>query len=47
MPFSIRIGVPEMRDLWNKLCINYKNNTISKNDLVLYKKWGSALKNFL
>ena len=44
MNFVIRMGVPEMEELWNSLVKQHKEGTISKNDEELYKKWGNALK---
>ncbi|MDO4961493.1 MAG: hypothetical protein Q4E57_06535 [Eubacteriales bacterium] len=44
MAFSIKMGIPEMAELWNRLQSSYRNGTINKNDAELYKKWGSALK---
>ena len=42
MSYKIRMGIPEMDDLWNKLQSDYRNGTINKKDAELYKKWGSA-----
>jgi len=44
MNFTIRMGIPEMEELWNRLQSEYRNGTISKDDAGLYKKWGKALK---
>lgn len=44
MTFNIRMGIPEMAELWNNLQANYRNGTINKKDGELYKKWGNALK---
>ena len=44
MQFNIRMGIPEMEELWQRLQRNYRNNSISKEDKILYKKWGQALK---
>ena len=44
MQFLIRMGIPEMEDLWSKLQSEYHSGTISKKDTSLYKKWGKALK---
>lgn len=44
MVFAIRMGVPEMAELWSRLQKDYHENNISKSDLNLYKKWGQALK---
>jgi hypothetical protein len=44
MRFNIKMGVPEMAELWQRLQYEYRNNSISKEDETLYKKWGQALK---
>ncbi len=44
MKFNIRMGIPEMEALWSKLRQEFLSGTINKQDLVLYKKWGKALK---
>ena len=44
MSFIIRMGLPEMEELWNKLQTEYRVGTISKNDAIIFKKWGKALK---
>lgn len=44
MAINIRMGIPEMVELWNGLQTSYRNGTISKKDEELYKKWGNALK---
>ena len=44
MAINIRMGIPEMAELWNNLQSSYRNGTISKKDEELYKKWGNALK---
>ena len=44
MSFIIRMGLPEMEELWNKLQSEYRVGTISKNDAIIFKKWGKALK---
>ncbi len=44
MAFSIRMGIPEMKELWDTLQTKHRNGTISKKDEELYKKWGNALK---
>ena len=33
-----------MESLWNKLQTEYRIGTISKNDAIIFKKWGKALK---
>ena len=44
MAYRIRMGIPEMAELWNRLQTSYQDGTINKKDAELYKKWGSALK---
>ena len=44
MQFLIRMGIPEMEDLWTRLQSEYRSGAISKKDTSLYKKWGKALK---
>ena len=44
MSFIIRMGLPEMEELWNKLQTEYRIGKISKNDTIIFKKWGKALK---
>ena len=44
MAFSIRMGVPEMLALWNRLYQAKIDGNISKTDANLYKKWSKALK---
>ena len=44
MGFIVRMGIPEMLDLWNELQRKYRNGTIGKADEELYEKWGNALK---
>lgn len=44
MAYNIRMGIPEMAELWNGLQTSYRDGTISKKDVELYKKWGAALK---
>ena len=44
MTYTIRMGIPEMAELWNKLQTSYRDGTINNKDAELYKKWGSALK---
>ena len=42
MAFSIRMGVPEMLALWNRLYQANIDDSISKTDAGLYKKWSKA-----
>lgn len=44
MGFIIRMGIPEMEELWNCLQNGFREGTINKENAVLYKKWGKALK---
>ena len=44
MTYTIRMGIPEMAKLWNKLQKSHRDGTINNKDAELYKKWGSALK---
>ncbi len=44
MNFSIRMGIPEMYELWLRLQKASQDESISKADATLYKKWGKALK---
>ena len=37
--FSIRLGVPEMEDLWNDLCDKAQHDTLSKDDEKSTRKW--------
>jgi hypothetical protein len=41
--FIIRMGVPEMQNLWCDLSQKYKDGTIAKDEATVYKKWGKAL----
>lgn len=44
MSYAIRMGLPEMDELWNTLKTKHRDGTISKKDEDLYNKWGNALK---
>ena len=44
MGYAIRMGIPEMEELWNSLQKQYRDGSINKKDGELYKKWGNALK---
>lgn len=44
MEFVIRMGIPEMLELWMRLRQESIDGSISKADANLYKKWGKALK---
>jgi hypothetical protein len=41
--FKIRLGVPEMAELWEDLSSKAKGGTLGKDEEKLYKKWGKAL----
>ena len=43
MSFTIRMGIPEMLELWTELSQKNATGTISKKELYLYKKWGKAM----
>lgn len=44
MNFNIRMGVPEMINLWYELQQKHRTGTIKKTEEQLYRKWGNALK---
>lgn len=44
MSYQIRMGIPEMKGLWDELREKYRSGAISKNEETLYKKWGKAMK---
>ena len=44
MNFNIRMGIPEMQELWLDLQGKYRSGNIKKKEEQLYKKWGKALK---
>lgn len=44
MSFKIRMGIPDMLDLWTRLQREFRSGTVSKEDAKLYRKWGKALK---
>jgi hypothetical protein len=44
MKFKIKMGVPQMEQLWQKLQTAYRSGSINKEEEILYKKWGKALK---
>jgi hypothetical protein len=41
--YAIRMGIPEMKALWENLIEREKAKTLSKDETTLYKKWGKAL----
>lgn len=44
MKYKIRMGIPEMEALWERLQRAFRSGEISKQEAALYKKWGKALK---
>ena len=42
--FNIKMGIPEMEELWYRLLTGHRNGTNNKRDEELYIKWGNALK---
>ena len=38
MGYAIRMGIPEMEDLWNSLQTQYRDGSLNKKDRELYKK---------
>ena len=44
MSYAIRMGIPEVDELWNTLKTKHRDGTIGKKDEDLYRKWGNALK---
>ena len=44
MSFAIRMGIPEMLELWTDLSQKNAAGTISKKELSLYNKWGKAMR---
>lgn len=42
--YRIRMGLPEMKELWDKLQKKYRDGTIGKKDRIIFEKWGKALK---
>lgn len=41
--FTIKLGIPEMQNLWNDLSSQVKNGSIGKDVEKLYKKMGKAM----
>ncbi len=41
--FSIRLGIPEMAELWADLRSKVEAGVLSKDEDKLYKKWGKAM----
>ena len=44
MNFNIRMGIPEMQELWQDLQQKYRSGKIKKKEEQLYKKWGESFK---
>lgn len=44
MAYEIKMGIPEMKALWDDLQAKKHSGTIKKDEEKIYKKWGSALK---
>lgn len=42
--YRIRMGLPEMKELWDKLQKKHRDGTIGKKDRIIFEKWGKALK---
>ena len=42
MKFNIRMGIPEMHELWLDLQEKYRSGNIKKKEEQLYKKWGKT-----
>ncbi|MCX7038344.1 MAG: hypothetical protein NT005_04335 [Spirochaetes bacterium] len=42
--FKIRMGVPEVKQLWDILSTKSQQGNLSGSEALLYKKWGKALK---
>ena len=42
--YKIKLGVPEMKSLWENLSSKVKNKTANKDEEKQYKKIGKALK---
>lgn len=43
--FSIRMGIPEMKQFWDSLITKIQTGTETKDEQVFFKKLGKALKN--
>ncbi|MBQ6503420.1 MAG: hypothetical protein IJI57_05855 [Flexilinea sp.] len=42
--YDIRLGIPEMKELWESLCSKVKNGSASKDEIKLYNKMGKAMR---
>ena len=43
MPFIVRMGLPEMEAFWQDLRSRYKSNSLTNNELKLFKKFYKAI----
>jgi len=41
--YEIRLGIPEIEALWLELSTKFEQGHLSKDETVLYKKWGKAM----
>ena len=41
--YSILLGIPEMKEFWDSLCLKINNETANKDEIKLYKKMGKAM----
>ncbi len=41
---NIRLGIPEMKDFWDGLCEKINSGKANKDEIILYKKVGKAMK---
>lgn len=44
MSYEIRMGIPEMHQLWTELQQKHRSGDISRKESQLYEKWGKAIK---
>ena len=44
MTYKIRLGIPEMLQLWNDLCVKKRAGILSKTEDMLYRKWGKSMR---
>ncbi|MBR5340632.1 MAG: hypothetical protein IK151_01755 [Erysipelotrichaceae bacterium] len=42
--FNIKLGIPEMEELWSSLTKKVKNGSAKKNEVKLYKQMGKTMK---
>ncbi|MBR5421522.1 MAG: hypothetical protein IK115_10270 [Lachnospiraceae bacterium] len=40
---KIRLGIPEMKEFWDKLCAKINSGNANKDEIKLYKKVGKAM----